>query len=106
MEKQIIHKGRIRNFIGRLQSFSDLPIKNQDELKEIKKFLLKKININIDLYLFGSFYHGFADNESDYDIIVSERADFNTLDALIKEELGYQVNLSFYNDKISEIIIP
>jgi hypothetical protein len=33
MGREVIHKGRIRNFIGRLISFDDLPMKNQVELK-------------------------------------------------------------------------
>ena len=106
MGREVIHKGRLRNFIGRLASFDDLPIKNQVELKEIKSFLCKELNKDIEVYLFGSFYHGFADDFSDYDLILSEKCDLITLSTMIKEKLGYSVDLLHYEEKISEIIVP
>ena len=106
MGREVIHKGRIRNFIGRLASFDDLPIKNQVELKEIKSFLHEKLNKDIEIYLFGSFYHGFADDFSDYDLILSEKLNLTNIASIIKEKLGYSVDLLYYDDKISEIIVP
>jgi len=106
MGREVIHKGRIRNFIGRLASFDDLPMKNQAELKEIKSFLCEELNKNIEICLFGSFYHGFADDFSDYDLILSEKCDLINVGAMVKEKLGYSVDLLYYEDKISEIIVP
>ena len=106
MGREIIHKGRIRNFIGRLASFYDLPIKNQTELKEIKSFLCEELNKDIEVYLYGSFYHGFADDFSDYDLILSKNGDLRSIGTMVKEKLGYSVDLLYYDEKISEIIVP
>jgi predicted nucleotidyltransferase len=106
MVKEFIHKGRIRTHIGRLKSFDNLPIKNQNELKEIKSFLEEYLGKPIIANLYGSYYHGFADEFSDYDIIISERGDLKTLDSIIREKLKYNVNVLYYDVKISEIIIP
>jgi predicted nucleotidyltransferase len=106
MAREFIYKGRVRKHIGRLQSFDDLPIKNQDELKEIKLFIEEHLNKSITANLFGSYYHGFADEYSDYDIVISETCNLKELDQLIKEKLNYNVNILYYDVKISEIIIP
>ena len=105
MGREVVHKGRIRNFIGRLASFDDLPMKNQDELKEIKNFICEELNKEIDVYVFGSFYHGFADDFSDYDLILSEKCDLRSIGLMVKEKLGYSVDLLHYDSKISEIIV-
>jgi predicted nucleotidyltransferase len=106
MGREIIHKGRIRNFIGRLASFDDLPMKNKLELKEIKKFICENLNKDIEISLFGSFYHGFSDDFSDYDLILSEKCDLINISEVVKEKLGYDVDFLYYDNKISEIIIP
>lgn len=102
----IVRKGRPREFIGRLQSFEDLPIKNQESLKEIKIFLNEHLNKDIEAYVYGSYLHGFSDEFSDYDIIINENVNRNELDELILKKLNYNVNIIFSVDKISNILIP
>lgn len=102
----IVRKGRQREFIGRLQSFDDLPIKNQEVLKEIKRFLNKHFNKEVEAYVYGSYFHGFSDEFSDYDILINEDFDRNEIDDLIYKKLNHKTNIIFSEDKISNILIP
>lgn len=102
----IVRKGRQREFIGRLQSFDDLPIKNQEALKEIKRFLNEHFNKEIETYVYGSYFHGFSDEYSDYDILINEKFNRNEIDALIYKNLNHKANIIFSEDKISNILIP
>lgn len=102
----IVRKGRQREFIGRLQSFDDLPIKNQDDLKQIKSFLNEYFNKDVEAYVYGSYLHGFSDEFSDYDILIGENFNRNELDILIYEKLKHKVNIIFSEQKISNILIP
>lgn len=102
----IVRKGRQREFIGRLQSFDDLPIKNQEALKEIKGFLNEHFNKEVEAYVYGSYFHGFSDEYSDYDILINEKFNRNEIDALIYKNLNHKANIIFSEDKISNILIP
>ena len=102
----IIRKGRQREFIGRLQFFNDLPIKNQQSFKEIKEFLNEYFNKDVEAYVYGSYLHGFSDEYSDYDILINEAFDRNEIDGLIFKKLNYEANIIFSKDKISNILIP
>ena len=102
----IVRKGRPREYIGRLQSFDDLPIKNQEVLKEIKEFLNEHFNKDIEAYVYGSYLHGFSDKFSDYDIVINENFNRNDIDTLIFEKLNHEANIIFSKDKISNVLIP
>lgn len=72
--RRIIHKGRERLFRGPLTDFQELPKDIQENFKLLKKTVEKVLNSSTSVYVFGSFNHGFWDEESDYDIlIVSEK---------------------------------
>jgi predicted nucleotidyltransferase len=102
----IVRKGREREFIGRLQSFDDLPIKNQEVLKEIKGFLNEFFNKEVEAYVYGSYFHGFSDEYSDYDILINENFNRNEIDGLIYKKLNHKANIIFSEDKLSNILIP
>jgi predicted nucleotidyltransferase len=63
----IIRKNRIRQNRGKLKVFNDLPENVKLDFKLIKEEINKKIE-GLNLYVFGSYYWGFWDDESDYDI--------------------------------------
>ena len=96
---KLIRKDRERNFIGKLKEFNDLPIKVQDDLKTVKKYLIEKGLCDIDCYIFGSYYHGFADEQSDYDVISDKNFTYERyITEELKELVGNKVDVSYINN--------
>jgi len=67
MEK-IIRKNRERENRGVLKDFFDLPISIQNDFFVIKKTFQEEFGDSLNLCVFGSFYWGFWDDLSDYDL--------------------------------------
>lgn len=66
----IIYKKRERFDRGKLNSFQDLPSDVQEKFTTIKKEI-NKDNPNTKCYVMGSYYWGFWDENSDYDLNVN-----------------------------------
>lgn len=64
----IVRKDRIRENKGKLHNFYDLPLIHQKNFTIIKNRLQKEFGEAINVYVFGSFYWGFWDEDSDYDV--------------------------------------
>ena len=105
MEKYFI-KNRFRYNRGPLNNFFDLPIDKREIFIKIKKFLTEYFNKDIDVYVWGSYKHGFWDELSDYDVIIYEVANGKEIDNLILEKLKIKVNVNFMRKKIGVILIP
>jgi len=70
MMEIINRKGRIREKREVLVDFNDLPIEHANNFIKIKEVIQEALGEKIDVYVFGSFYWGFWDSESDYDVRV------------------------------------
>jgi len=102
MNKTII-KGRERLNRGKLNSFSELPIDKQEIFKKIKESLKKYLTTEV--FVFGSYNHGYWDEESDYDVIVFNEIHIDIRDK-IREEVGVKVDVMFGKNNIGYIPIP
>jgi len=103
--EQIVYKQRIRNRRGRLESFTDLTQKAQKDLIKVKKKLCEKFQKELEVYVYGSYYHGYWDDESDYDVVISEKCDYIALDNELFKECGFKVNVQGIEKKLN-ILIP
>ena len=105
-EDKIIIKNRLRTKRGKLMSFDDLPIKAKEDFINIKKKLIEYYNKNLDVYVFGSYFHGFWDELSDYDVIINESRISVDLDERIYKDVNLKVNVLCINKQFSDILIP
>jgi hypothetical protein len=100
--KHITRKGRRREYRGILENFNDLPTYAQDIFKKVREIIIERYGIN-EVYVFGSFYWGFWDDKSDYDVLVQDHINSNEMFLMFKNEYGMYVNVSnqrFYEKKI------
>jgi len=66
----INRKERVRINRGVLKYFSELPMDKQIIFKNIKKTINLYLNKETNVYVFGSFYWGFWDETSDFDVTI------------------------------------
>lgn len=108
----MIKKNRERLSRGLLKNFSDLPEKHQKNLLLVKNFIQKFINT--DVFIYGSFYWGNWDEESDYDVIINVDDSISKLEIhlklielkkMIKNEINLNVDILIITEKIG-ILIP
>ena len=64
------YKNRERLFRGPLSSFKKLPEEKQKKFIWIAEIIRKYLTSDVKIYVFGSFYWGFWDENSDYDVII------------------------------------
>ena len=103
---KIYRKGRERIMRGRLKSFDDLPSPHQKNFIEIKKTLVEIYGKEIEVSVFGSFYHGFWDELSDYDVLVNEKTNDNFIKIKeLESTLNIKINVLLFNIK-EKITIP
>lgn len=105
MNRIVIVKGRERIFRGVLEKFEDLPLEKQENFKLIKQAIQEELNCELDMFVFGSFNHGYWDENSDYDVSVVGH-DFIMLDSIIKEKTNLKVNVFFTENKLGNVMIP
>jgi DNA polymerase sigma len=105
MSNIITHKGRQRLHRGLLENFSDLPIDKQNNFKIIKQAIEEILNDKFNMYVFGSFNHGFWDEESDYDVNLIGKSNVN-LNDIISQKTNLKVNVFFTENKLGNIMIP
>lgn len=99
----MVIKGRERIMRGKLENFSDLPIEKQIIFKKIKESINKFLETEV--YIFGSYNHGYWDEESDYDVIVFTEKIMDIANHL-REELGIKIDLLFGKNNLGYIQIP
>jgi predicted nucleotidyltransferase len=100
------YKGRVRLVRGQLESFEELPSLVKTDLIEIKKILNDYFNKELDVFVFGSYYHGFWDEFSDYDVIINEGNNGVNLTELFKGKIETQVHVISTKNKLSNVLIP
>lgn len=65
--------GRERTRRGHLESFSGLPTDVQNKFKTLAKEVMTADPTVKETYVFGSYYWGFWDEESDFDIAIDKK---------------------------------
>lgn len=105
----IERKGRIRTIKGRLSSFDSLPQEKQLIFKSIKKVIDDVFKKNINVYVFGSFYWGFWDEFSDFDVTLDFELKDNTTEISkiieILTKLNIETDIQFKRGNMG-ILIP
>jgi predicted nucleotidyltransferase len=103
----IFRKGRTRPNRGKLKSFYDLPKDVQLSFTNIKKELNILLGDDRPIYVHGSYFWGFWDAESDYDVTV-DWIDFDPREIQNKliEKFQTEINVGhdYHNDE--NIVIP
>jgi len=95
---KVIYKGRERDRRGQIKSFDDLPIDIQQKFIDIKNYINNYLNRQIDVYVYGSYYWGYWDNLSNFDVIVREDINTTEVSELILKDVGIDNNVIFSNE--------
>ena len=103
MIKIVNHKGREREFRGQLKNFEDLPLERQENFRVIKQLIFEVLG-EVPVFIFGSHYHGFWDEFSDYDVVVLSTEKPN-IDAMINEKTNLKTNVFYLNEEMGLISI-
>lgn len=103
MIKIVNHKGREREFRGQLKSFENLPLERQKNFRLIKEIIIEVLG-NVPVFVFGSHYHGFWDEFSDYDVMVLSLEKPN-IEAMINEKTNLKTNVFYLNEEMGLISI-
>jgi predicted nucleotidyltransferase len=98
------HKGREREFRGQLKSFDELPLERQENFRVIKEFIFELLGV-VPIFVFGSHYHGFWDEFSDYDVAVLSNEKPN-IESMINERTKLKTNVFYLTKEMSLISIP
>ena len=101
MNKMVV-KGRERLIRGKLNNFYDLPIEKQNVFKKIKEVINK--HMDCEVYIFGSYNHGYWDEESDYDVVVFNQ-NYVNISNMVREEVGVKIDIMFARDNDGYIAI-
>jgi len=101
---KVIYKNRERDRRGQVKLFNDLPIDVQQKFIGIKNYINGYLNRTIEVYIYGSFYWGYWDEFSNYDVIVREDINTSEVSQLILSELGIDNNVIF-NTEINRATI-
>ena len=99
MEKIIIIKGRHRTYRGGLQNFTDLPLEKQKIFNNIKAKVEEILEKPTDVYVFGSHHHGYWDDQSDYDVLLSEFPGIDLI-KILRESLEYKIDVLYFHRAI------
>ena len=104
--EQFLYKKRLRNKRGPLTDFFDLPTEKQENFIKIKAFLIEYFGKELDVYVWGSYKHGYWDELSDYDVITYEMGNAREIDSLIFKKLNLKVNVNCITKKFGIVLIP
>jgi hypothetical protein len=111
----IIRKNRTRQNRGELKNFHDLPKEHQGIFLEIKNLFCDFLGEKTNLYVFGSFFWGFWDEKSDYDVLFDYPNNCPNLEILIetikktKDKINNEYNVKAHIMTMREergILIP
>jgi predicted nucleotidyltransferase len=104
MERKVYIKNRERICKGVLTDFKTLPLEKQEIFLKIKE-TIRGIIGDMSLYVYGSYLHGYWDEESDYDVIIMVPKP-NNIDEIIFNKFGIKTNVLFSDKQLSTILIP
>lgn len=98
-------KNRLRTFKGKLKDFNDLPIDKQKIFINIKEKINEILGKKVEIYIYGSYHHGYWDDESDYDILIISEEKPGLQDKL-REITNLKVDVMFSPTELELILIP
>ena len=109
----MIRKDRERILRGILKNFNDLPTFHQDNFCTIKQVVQNYFNENV--YVYGSFYWGYWDEKSDYDVFIKHRDTkdprneifnvFKDITNVLKNKHNLNVDIMMISEEIG-VLIP
>ena len=109
----MIRKNRERILRGILNSFHDLPKIHQDNFCVIKQVVQNYFSENV--YVYGSFYWGYWDEKSDYDVFIKHRDTkdprneifnvFKDIKSVLKNKYDLNVDIMMIREEIG-VLIP
>jgi predicted nucleotidyltransferase len=109
----MILKDRKRILRGTLKNFEDLPELHKHNFCLIKKTVQNFFNENV--YVYGSFYWGHWDEQSDYDVAIRYKkvkdvknellSVFSTIKETLKNQHGLNVDILMLREEIG-VLIP
>jgi predicted nucleotidyltransferase len=102
----IFYKNSNRILRGKLKKFADLPNFVQNDFKEIKKIIQDCLNDEIIVYVFGSFYLGHWNEDSDYDVAVTDLIDTSKIVGELQKKISKKVDIIVYKNSSNLIPIP
>lgn len=102
----MLYKGRDRILRGKIKSFEDLPDYAKINFKLIKDSVCKLLAKEVEVFVYGSFLHGYWDKDSDFDVIINDECDTLFIEESIINELGIKNNVLVSNTKIGLVLIP
>jgi predicted nucleotidyltransferase len=105
-DNTVVHKGRERIRRPPLEDFKELPKEKQENFIRIKEFICNYYSKEIEVCVFGSYKHGIWDEQSDYDVLLSDRPDKTNLDELLLQNLNLKVNVLNFKNHGKLILIP
>lgn len=111
----IERKNRVRFLRGKISNFKDLTEKHQNDFITIKKVINKFLGDSTNVYVFGSFYWGFWDEFSDYDVLLDYKYNGFKIDErldgvkkaieVLKKQYGFKVDILTMQGEMG-ILIP
>jgi len=104
--KQIFYKNTLRLNRGKLCNFDDLPDFAKNNFKLIKKELLTFSDYKKQVYVHGSFRWGFWSEDSDFDIIITEKIDVSKFKIFMLETYGVRVDIFILIPENDYVEIP
>jgi len=104
----IHRKGRQRKYVGLLRSFDDLHEDKQNIFKKIKNEIKRELGGDVNVYVFGSYAWGYADEKSDFDVRVDKPLPTNKhIGRMISEKINKEVHIQYLTKNIKETpLIP
>ncbi len=108
MVKYIHRKGRRREYKGDLKKFNDLNEDVQKIFKKIKNEIKRELGGDVNVYVFGSYAWGYADEQSDYDVRVDKPLPTNKhIGRMISEKMDKKIHIQYLTKNIKETpLIP
>jgi hypothetical protein len=91
---------------GRLEKFEDLPEFAKNNFILIKKELIALLGKEVKLSIYGSFHWGDWCEDSDYDVVVNEKFEFDSLVGKMREINKIKVDFFIFENSDGLISIP
>lgn len=91
---------------GKLQKFEDLPEFAKNNFILIKKELTTLLGKEVKLSIYGSFHWGDWFEDSDYDVVINEKFEFNILVVKMREINKIKVDFFIFENSDGLISIP
>lgn len=105
------YKGRERIKRGKLKNFYDLPFCVQENFKKISRMVKESDNTIQEVFVYGSYFWGNWDSQSDYDVRINQNfnGSWKDLKDTLMDEYGLSVDLMPHKNpriEMNLVVIP